>query len=137
MIDEVVMRHCGRCKADFLMVYEVMQTGPHYAKLICPQCRGVQWMPKPDTDPTKYTRPAAHTDLVEKYSRGFCELCLREKGELRKRDTFMAHHVWPFKYDGSEGRENIWILCTACHRLVEWQRTYHGTVRDLMQLKKP
>jgi hypothetical protein len=107
----------------------------HYAKLLCGKCdRFLGWLPKPDGEPTKYKREAEHKDLVRKFSKGYCELCLLKEGDLRSRQTLVAHHVVAYKNGGKAIRENIWILCSACHALVEYQRRYHGvaTVGEIL-----
>lgn len=105
------------------------ESGPHFAYWECTVChRHNGWQAKPDGDKAK--RPASHSDLVRKFGRGFCELCLRTRDELRSADTFEAHHVIEYsdQHHESDGtQENIWILCTACHRLVNWIRTYFGS----------
>lgn len=107
---------------------EVIEAGGvHYGKWLCVKCgRNLGWIPKPDSDPTKYKRPKSHTDLVSAYSRGFCELCLRKKEDLAKGQTLEAQHVIEYQDGGTSDRSNIWIVCTACHKLIHWQRTYHG-----------
>lgn len=107
------------------MRLRVRDSGPHYADLICNTCgKHNGFKSKPDADRSK--RPKAHTDLVAKFGRGFCELCLRPKCELRKCDVLEAQHVEEYQGGGDSSRENIWIVCTACHKLIHWMRTYHG-----------
>jgi predicted HNH restriction endonuclease len=84
----------------------------------------LRWLTKPDSDPTKYKRPTQHLNLVA----DICEMCMRTLNEFPKGTTLEAHHVMEFKDDGSNARENIWIICTACHRMIHWIRTYHGTI---------
>lgn len=100
---------------------------PHYGKAVCGHCGlFIGWVGKPDSDPTKYKRPQEHRKLVKKFSRGFCEMCLRREGELTGGNVLHAHHVIPYSDDGEATRENVWIVCTHCHRIVELQRTYVG-----------
>lgn len=120
-------RHCGY---EGIQTVTITETGVHYANVRCAKCaRQLRWLPKPDSDPTKYRRPTQHRDLVTAYSSGFCEMCLRSQAELPKGQTLEAQHVREFKDGGSNKRENIWIICTGCHRLVHWVRTYHGTTQ--------
>lgn len=95
----------------------------HHAEYRCLACRCRGWLPKPHSD----RRPAAHRDLVAKFSQGFCELCLRRVSELPDNCSLEGHHVIEYHDGGTSDRDNVWILCTACHRLVTWTRTYHGT----------
>jgi len=100
--------------------------GGHFAKRVCGLCGTFWgWAPKPDGD--KFKRPASHRDLVKKFGQGFCELCLRTKEQLRNGDTFEGHHIQEYAEEGEPKAENILIVCTACHRLINWLRTYHGT----------
>jgi 5-methylcytosine-specific restriction endonuclease McrA len=102
-------------------------SGVHYARLDCAKCgRFKKWITKPDSDPTKYRRPQLHQDLAGKYGRGFCELCLCQKDDLPKGRTLEAQHVIEFKDGGGSERENIWIVCTGCQRLIHWVRTYRA-----------
>lgn len=118
---------CRHCQHPGPHVVEVQTTGVHHAKVECAKCRRfLRWLSKPDSDPTKYKRPQTHRDLVSKFSNGFCEMCLRDKNELPKGQTLEAQHVIEFQDGGSEKRENIWIVCTACHRIIHWLRTYVG-----------
>lgn len=93
----------------------------HHGKEVCNGCgKFLRWIPKPDNE--KVRRPAKHRDLVKKYSKGFCELCLKSEVELPNGQGLEAQHVIEFQDGGTEGRENIWIVCTACHKLIHWMR---------------
>jgi len=99
---------------------------PHYGKAICSMCGAfLRWLPKPDSDASKYRRPSAHRDLVAQFSRGFCELCLTVESELPGRQVLEAHHVAEFAEGGPATRENIWILCTGCARIIHTIRNYY------------
>lgn len=120
-------RACGSCHFGGPHSQVVMENGVHYAKVSCGKCGlFMGWLPKPDSDPTKYKRQNQHRDLVAAYGRGFCEMCLRRQESLPKGQTLEAQHVMEHQDGGSPERENIWILCTPCHRMVHWLRYYHG-----------
>src|SRR4051812_42434580 len=107
---------CRRCGSIEVLVELVDPASgmQHHASAKCATCgKFKRWLPKPDADKKK--RPAAHRDLVKKYSRGHCELCLRTEDELPSREQLEAHHVDEFCEGGDPGRENIWIVCTYCH----------------------
>ena len=119
---------CKYCKSDAL-VEQLTPDGMHHGKICCATCNKFQdWMPKPDRDKAK--RPAAHRDLVKKYSRGFCEICLVEEKQLEPNRGLVAHHIVEYQHidehqgGGNNTRENIDIVCTACHRLIHWRRDY-------------
>ncbi len=117
-------RHCGY---EGPHTVTPATTGVHHAKVCCAACRRMlRWLPKPDSDPTKYRRPQQHRDLVNAYGEGFCEMCLRSSAELPKGQTLEAQHVREYQHGGENSRENIWIVCTACHRMIHHIRTYHG-----------
>lgn len=106
--------------------------GVHFVDIRCAKCgKHLGFQPKPESDPTKYKRPNQHRDLVREYSCGYCEMCLKKKDDLPKGQTLEAQHVIEYQDGGTSDRGNIWIVCTGCHRLVHWIRTYHGIVHDL------
>jgi 5-methylcytosine-specific restriction endonuclease McrA len=120
-------RHCGDQGPHTV---DLTTSGVHHAKVTCGGCnRFLRWLPKPESDPTKYRRPTSHTNLVADYGQGYCEMCLRKKEDLPPKQTLEAQHVLEFKDGGSNERENIWIVCTACHRMIHWIRTYHGSYK--------
>lgn len=101
--------------------------GGHWAKEQCSVCgKHLKWLPKPDSDASKYRRPGTHRELVKKFSPGYCEMCLTPAADIRSPATLEAHHIDRFKNGGSNERSNIWILCTACHHFVELIRRWHG-----------
>ncbi len=117
---------CKQCGSDNLLAEETPDT-PHHAKEMCGDCGAYQrWLPKPDSE--KARRPAAHRDLVRKYSEGYCELCLIAEDNLPAEQTLEGHHIIEHQDGGGEGRENIQIVCTKCHKLIHWNRN-HATPR--------
>lgn len=131
-VSERECRFCGHPGGQHTI--EFMTSGVHSSKVLCGGCgRGLGFDPKPETDATKYKRPASHTDLVKKYSKGFCEMCLTPKDILPRGQTLEAQHVVEYQDGGTEDRENIWIVCTGCHRLIHWRRTY---LQELVSMVK-
>lgn len=119
---------CPKCGALGPHAATACESGVHYAKAKCSACRASWFVSKPNNDRTKYRRPAGHRNLVEAYSNGYCEMCLREISDLPKGTTLEAQHVKEYQDGGGNERENIWIICTACHRLIHWVRTYHSSM---------
>lgn len=116
-------RKCSKC--DRPLRAFLRESGVHYADLRCPVHGHQGMLPKPETDPAR--RPAAHKDLVAKFGSGFCELCLRMAEELPIGQALIGHHVREFAAEqGEPTRENIWILCTGCHELIDWMRERVG-----------
>lgn len=113
---------CKYCGSDNLIETELSE-GPHYGREDCEDCkRFLRWLPKPDTEKAK--RPAAHRDLVQKFSDGYCEMCLICEDNLPPRQTFEGHHIVEYQDGGGDNRENVQILCTKCHKLVHWIRKH-------------
>ena len=117
---------CRYCRAPAPHIVETKDVpAPHWGRFVCRNChRHLDWFSKPDADKVK--RPAAHKDLVAKFGRGFCEMCLRKPVDLGQNETLEAQHVLEYADGGEPTRENIWIICTACHKMVHWLRPYHG-----------
>ena len=110
---------CQHCGCDDL-AEELTPDMQHHGKRVCMSCHGFNgWLPKPDKDKTK--RPASHKRLAKKHGKGFCEMCLLDS------DNLEGHHVIPYKNDGDSHKDNVWILCVPCHKLIHHTRTYHGT----------
>ena len=119
----MVNEKCKYCGCD--MVFEETPMLKHYGKVYCKNCNHFdRWVPKPDSDPTKYRRKKNTTNLAR---HKYCQMCLRYKEDLPDNQTLEGHHVIPVKYGGSNDKSNVWTLCTGCHRLVEWMRTYHSS----------
>lgn len=116
---------CKTCGYEGEQVVVLTPEHQHHAKALCARCRRwIAWVSKPDAD--KYRRPSADKKLVKKFSRGFCEMCLIREENIPNGASLEGHHIVEFKDGGEPTRENTWILCTACHRLVNWRRTYVG-----------
>ncbi len=123
---------CRLCNAPGPQTVTLRTSGVHYAEVRCVKCKQhLGFQSKPDSDPTKYKRPKAHTDLVKQFSKGYCEMCMRPQADLPKGETLEAQHVVEFQNGGSCEKENIWIVCTGCHRLIHWRRTYIGPRQEL------
>lgn len=98
----------------------------HYGKLVCPNCgKHWKWVAKPETDSTKYRRPSKHKDLAKKFGKGYCQMCLTKETDLPTNQTLEGHHVVPYEVGGSSDQDNVWVVCTRCHRQIELIRTYN------------
>lgn len=132
-------QYCQGCHETVPVRLELMQSGQHHAKRLGLNCNHfLGWERKPDAD--RKTRPAASRNLVQKLGGEYCQMCLRWAGELPKGQTLEAHHVIPhsekeavefgFAEAGDDSEKNTWIVCTACHRLIDWRRDYRD-VREI------
>src|SRR3972149_206543 len=106
---------------------EILESGIHYAKEVCAKCGAyIKFVGKPDN--LKPHRHKSHTELVEQYSKGFCEICGILHNSVPNNEALEAHHVIEYQDGGPKERENIEIVCTACHKLIHWLRTYRRHV---------
>ena len=115
---------CPRCASPNLVQTPTPDL-PHHAREDCKNCgRFVRWVSKPESE--RVRRPSAHRDLVAKFGRGFCEMCGVREEHLPPGQVLEAQHVEEFQEGGEPTRENVWIVCTKCHKLIHWAR--HWTV---------
>lgn len=107
---------CSRCGCDTGEVKK-MTSGPNYAKLSCYKCAlFVKWVPKPENENKKRRKKIAKLKPHVTY----CQCCLRTKNELDGSAQLEEHHVlevdiWP---EHEMDPENIWVVCTRCHRMI-------------------
>lgn len=124
-VEYVEGRACPTCGTTEHQALIGTWSGGHYAKVICSKCdRFIKWQGKPEAKKAK--RPAVQKKLVSLHSKGFCEICLRLEHQIPAPQTLEAHHIIPVENGGGNEAENIQVCCTACHRLIHWQRTYIG-----------
>lgn len=119
------IKACLQCGCQYGLVSPT--TGVAHARLSCANgvCnRFVKWLPKPRNEGK--TQRTDTRGLLDKYSRGFCEMCLRAEVDLPRSQVLHAHHVIEKQSGGDESRENIWIVCTKCHKYIHHERTYLG-----------
>ena len=117
-------RPCPKCSCE---EFTAGEPGPMPGEMrgsTCSRCGAKWWQPKAENE--RYRRPAAHRDLVKRYGRGICELCLRTREQLPGPESLVGHHVTEYAEGGTDDRANVWIVCTACHALVHHLRTYLG-----------
>jgi len=94
----------------------------HYGKIKCSQCgKWYRWVGKPENE-GKRTRTSKFDGLTD--SVDHCGLCGRKRFEINNKETFELHHSIPLEEEGKDKLDNIMWLCTACHRLAHWIRTY-------------
>lgn len=93
---------------------EILDTGKHYAKLVCTVCnRWVAWVPKPKN---KDVRRKSSKYTAERLGYDYCQICRRKRITLMNGQALEVHHidhVWT-----NDTKENILVLCTFCHKQV-------------------
>jgi hypothetical protein len=97
----------------------------HGYRKTCAQCgRQIGWTGKPDKDKAK--RPAAHRKLVKARGVDYCEICGINRSALPSEETLEGHHVVGYADGGDCEASNALTVCTACHILIHFRRTYVG-----------
>lgn len=54
----------------------------------------------------------------------FCQSCLRTEDQLGDGECLESHHIIEIKDGGEDNPQNIWVVCTACHKMIHHRRTY-------------
>lgn len=115
------LRRCKICQEETWHTARRSEVGPHYGYLTCDICgERWGWLSKPDNQgkrpKNKYTPASLGVDR--------CQMCLRDRSELVNSETLEVHHIIEVSAQGQDTPENIMVLCTPCHRLTHYQRTY-------------
>lgn len=71
-------------------------------------------------------RKASHQNLVKEIGLNYCQWCLRYDYELPQPQRLEAHHIIEYAEGGTNDKNNILILCTACHSQCHHNRVYYG-----------
>lgn len=96
--------------------------GGHDCKVTCDDCGlFIKWEGKPKEKKSR----KGQADLRNRFCKDYCELCLSMKEDLVLPDTLEIHHVLEVQHGGSDEPENLQTLCTGCHKMVHWRRTYN------------
>ena len=96
--------------------------GGHYCKVTCGKCRRfIKWEGKPKEKKSR----KGQAELRNRFCKDYCEMCLSMKEDLVLPDTLEIHHVLEVQHGGSDDPENLQTLCTGCHKMVHWRRTYN------------
>jgi hypothetical protein len=96
-------------------------------KAVCPICNGyIKWVSKSVFEGTKKPngkrRKAAWSAKI--LGIDYCELCGRREENLGVNEKLESHHKVPIEHGGEDVKENILILCSPCHRMAHFLRTY-------------
>ena len=112
--------YCSRCDSDTSHIVTPRESGPHYAQAMCRICGTKHWASKPKNKNKRKSNKYTPEDLGLCY----CLMCLRDRSDLINSETLESHHIIQISHGGEDVPENIWILCTPCHKLVHHNRTY-------------
>jgi 5-methylcytosine-specific restriction endonuclease McrA len=97
----------------------------HGYKLRCPHCGlFVGWGGMTKEVKNKDGRQRSSNWTAKRLNYDYCQICRRHKDHLGHGERLEVHHVMSVENGGEDTPENIWVLCTACHRTVHYQQTY-------------
>jgi hypothetical protein len=117
------MEYCSQCEkqveTDF---YSAPEHSPHYGKTTCRECRAfIGWVKKPKNE-GKRTRSSKYK--IDDFDITYCEICLRPIERLGRNEVLEIHHKIEVNEGGEDTKQNILIVCTACHKFINWIRLY-------------
>ena len=114
------LKECRRCGRN-IEVKMLPEKHTHYAEYRCSCGKHEGYEPYPQN---KGKRPP-NRHSPEGLGIDYCQMCQRHKERLGNRETLHSHHVIEVGTQGGEDvPENIWVVCTPCHRYIHHQRTY-------------
>lgn len=114
----ITCKRCG-CIGHFQGV--LLEDGPHHGKYVCKECGTFAgWMPKPTNETKRKKNKYSADDLGINY----CQMCLRPKSRLGSRETLEPHHIKEIQHGGDDIPENIWVVCSYCHKVIHQRRIY-------------
>lgn len=119
---------CPTCETAAGLRIVLMDAGPHYAKVVCDDCRErfVTWVSKPDKPKGKRDGRSKELLAVIRADRDgeplYCEVCLRDERLLPVGTWMEAHHVLEHQDGGLNTARNLMPVCNECHSLIHWRR---------------
>lgn len=119
-------KQCKRCGQLVEPITHGEINDVHGYKLHCPKCGlFVGWSGKRQAIKDEVGgRQRSSQWTAKRLNQDFCQMCMRNKDFLGKGERLEVHHVLPVNENGEDTPDNIWIVCTACHRLIHHQRIY-------------
>jgi 5-methylcytosine-specific restriction endonuclease McrA len=123
-----LLLRCPQCNEDVRPDITPSNNGTTTTyKATCPLCGTyIKWLSKSIFEGVKKQngrrrKPAwsASTVGIE-----YCELCGRTRECLGINEKLECHHKVPIEHGGTDTRDNILILCSPCHRMAHFLRTY-------------
>jgi 5-methylcytosine-specific restriction endonuclease McrA len=100
----------------------------HYAKEVCKQCgRWIRWIHNPENEGSRTQTSKYSIEQILRFHKkenNICFFCLRTQEQLGVKETFTRDHIEELDKGGKDELENLQILCSPCHKLKNWTRTY-------------
>ena len=112
------MMYCKYCDKDVFVIENERPDTPHNCEIKCAEGHFIKWKPKDKNINKRQKSKFKPSDLEIDY----CQWCLRY--ELGKNEVLEIHHIIEIRDGGEDVKDNILVLCTACHSLVHWTRVY-------------
>lgn len=111
-------------------LFRIVEREKHYAEQKCVNCGSHQkFIPDPNKDERTRSTRFSISDLLDNrgYDTAKCFFCRRPSHQLGQREGLELDHIKEIaREDGEDRLNNLQILCTACHKLKNWMRTYHN-----------
>jgi hypothetical protein len=115
------LQPCPKCE-ELVEVKEILcEDGPHFSQLRCSKCNYFfGFRAKPKNDDKLEKRPNG-CPTPKKLGVNYCQICLRPIEDTH-RQYLETHHI----DDEPKNNElpNLLVVCLACHKLINWTRTY-------------
>jgi len=112
---------CPRCNIEVVPKEILYESGPHYAKAVCPECDCYLYMIAKPKNKEKLEKRPNGCPSPDKLEIDFCQVCLRHKEKLGK-GYLETHHIDDDPTNND--RLNLQVVCIACHKWIHWTRTY-------------
>lgn len=96
----------------------------HYAKRVTPTGKFVDWITAPKNKDERINIKVGNVSKHYKLKEPYCFFCNRKRQELGIRETLTVDHILELNEGGEDKIENTQILCSACHKLKLWYKTY-------------
>lgn len=118
---DVEKDYCRFCEGETYQKKVIRPIGPHYGEMICVSCNNrIKFLPKPRNE----NKRKQNKYSAEAIGINYCEMCLRDREQLFSYETLEVHHKIQISMGGEDKPGNIWVVCTPCHRLIHFCRTY-------------
>ena len=117
---------CPTCGAVGKPYTDGQSHAAHGYKLFCSSCRRwLGWSGKTKQIRTEEgERKASSQWSAKRLGITQCQSCLRTLERLGDNEALEVHHVVPIKDGGQDKLENIWVVCTTCHKEIHHRRVY-------------